>query len=377
MGKLISHIFTKTYNIFICPEEIVRKWRFVERRRSPLQLIMRELRRNGRRIHLEQQVSINLEQMPLLRSVDHCVAGRPFVHRDRIINHHVLLYMTKGEMCIWEEGVEYCVREGSALFLRAGAHHWGEKTIPAGTEWYYLHFYCDWDLDKEPFDRNAITPQSQYFTKKDYQWRITFPKLFQVQDENQLTELLEDMRELFFSSDPLRHIHLTTRLGALLLILYKNEKPNALMDHTEMVVRDIVHFLKSNVNRSLSSKEISDHMHLSYQYLCAIFKRKNQVSILVYHTNLRIAEACRLLRETRLNISEVSDSIGYSNPFYFSNVFKKIIGKSPRNYLDDITRHGDAVLYEENGDNDERFSVRDTVARLEASIYDYGNLLDS
>ncbi len=50
--------------------------------------------------------------------------------------------------------------------------------------------------------------------------------------------------------------------------------------------------------------------------------------------NLRMEQAAKLLREGAINITQVADSIGYSDPGYFSNVFKKHFGISPSEYME-------------------------------------------
>ena len=44
-------------------------------------------------------------------------------------------------------------------------------------------------------------------------------------------------------------------------------------------------------------------------------------------------EACKLLRADRRYIYEVAQNLGYQDPYYFSRIFKKVIGVSPRDYL--------------------------------------------
>jgi len=51
-----------------------------------------------------------------------------------------------------------------------------------------------------------------------------------------------------------------------------------------------------------------------------------------YLKNLRIRQVCQLLDLTTLKISEIPEQPGFSDPFYFSRVFKKSIGQSPKEY---------------------------------------------
>jgi transcriptional regulator GlxA family with amidase domain len=51
-----------------------------------------------------------------------------------------------------------------------------------------------------------------------------------------------------------------------------------------------------------------------------------------YLINFRLKKACDLLSGTNLSINELSNSVGYGDPFLFSKVFKKYKGISPRAY---------------------------------------------
>lgn len=51
-----------------------------------------------------------------------------------------------------------------------------------------------------------------------------------------------------------------------------------------------------------------------------------------YITSTRIARAQGLLESTDYNISEIASIVGYENPLYFSRIFKKLVGVSPRKY---------------------------------------------
>ena len=71
---------------------------------------------------------------------------------------------------------------------------------------------------------------------------------------------------------------------------------------------------------------------LSYSYFKKIFIDKYSMPPVKYVTMLRIHRACELLQTNKFTISQVAQMCGYENIYYFSNVFKKQIGVSPKNY---------------------------------------------
>lgn len=71
---------------------------------------------------------------------------------------------------------------------------------------------------------------------------------------------------------------------------------------------------------------------MSPSHFIRCFKAELRVTPNVYYTRLRMEKARLLLRETDLKVREIAARLGYDDPFYFSNVFKKCVGVSPEQY---------------------------------------------
>lgn len=91
-------------------------------------------------------------------------------------------------------------------------------------------------------------------------------------------------------------------------------------------------FMWGNYTRRITLDEIAGHVHLNPQYLSVLFKRETGESVVDYLTNLRIEQAKTVLKESTLPINEIARSIGYDDPDYFSRVFRRRCGMSPRQY---------------------------------------------
>lgn len=75
-----------------------------------------------------------------------------------------------------------------------------------------------------------------------------------------------------------------------------------------------------------------DTFGISPNYLSQLFKKHMNVGISEYITSQKIDESRKLLKETDLKIYEISDQLGFESSFYFSKVFKKITGLSPKDF---------------------------------------------
>lgn len=91
-------------------------------------------------------------------------------------------------------------------------------------------------------------------------------------------------------------------------------------------------YLDEHYAGNISLESVADSIALSAPYLSRLFSSQIGKTFIDYLTDLRIAKACQLLREGRLSIKEVSSAVGYSDPNYFSRIFKRVIGKTPSEY---------------------------------------------
>ena len=79
-------------------------------------------------------------------------------------------------------------------------------------------------------------------------------------------------------------------------------------------------------------QDIAAHFNVSPNHLSQLFKRVTDVGITEYITHQKIEESKKLLTEGTLKVYEVADQLGFESAFYFSKVFKKITGISPKDY---------------------------------------------
>jgi len=97
------------------------------------------------------------------------------------------------------------------------------------------------------------------------------------------------------------------------------------------LVSDIIKALNENVYCNLTLEQISKKTFYSKTYLNNIFKKNTSKTIIQYFLILKIKEAQKLLRKG-FSVSNVSDTLNFDNPNYFSKVFKKHVGLTPSQY---------------------------------------------
>ena len=79
-------------------------------------------------------------------------------------------------------------------------------------------------------------------------------------------------------------------------------------------------------------KDICAALGRTKSAICPAFKQKYGITVVDYLTDLRVEEAKKLLVETDMTVSEISDETGFSDTSYFSKVFLRTVGISPTAY---------------------------------------------
>ena len=83
---------------------------------------------------------------------------------------------------------------------------------------------------------------------------------------------------------------------------------------------------------SLSLNEVAKEINISPSYLSAMFSRENKTTFVEYITSKRMEHAKELLLNTKEKTSAIAEKVGYKDPHYFSYIFKKTYGISPKEF---------------------------------------------
>lgn len=98
------------------------------------------------------------------------------------------------------------------------------------------------------------------------------------------------------------------------------------------VVSVIKHYFEENIERHLTLKDICEYAGLSTSRLSCIFRQKIGYSPIDYFILMKTKNACELLDNTEMKINQISQKLGFSDQYYFSRKFSRIMGMSPASY---------------------------------------------
>ena len=163
-------------------------------------------------------------------------------------------------------------------------------------------------------------PQSEYLRKrliKKYGDEIA--ELY-----NGLNENVPDINTAICIAKPLEYMFRE---------LYKTcLKSTDIADVTERIYRKILQFIYENYMSPITVKEIADTFCYSESYIRHIFKARCGITIPQMINNVRLDQAAILLRSTSLSITRIATEAGFCDGNYFSTVFSKKYGISPKIY---------------------------------------------
>ena len=94
-------------------------------------------------------------------------------------------------------------------------------------------------------------------------------------------------------------------------------------------------YIKSNYTRKIKLTDISSELHVNPTYFSALFSQEMGRPFTDYILELRISKAKDLLRNTNMDILDISGSAGFENQSYFTKIFRKRTGMTPRKYRQD------------------------------------------
>lgn len=124
---------------------------------------------------------------------------------------------------------------------------------------------------------------------------------------------------------------LTEVCTALIDLIARNMLTSIYKGRSQIVIKAL-QFINKNFKEKISLKDIEANLHVNASYFSTLFKQEMGVTFTDYLNSLKVEHACKLLTETNLSIIDISLSTGFEDQSYFTKVFKKAKGMTPKLY---------------------------------------------
>jgi len=113
---------------------------------------------------------------------------------------------------------------------------------------------------------------------------------------------------------------------------------NHAMTHYSLLVQHVILRIEADLTADLSLKAHADFLNVNPSYLSSLFKRETGTTLTEYVNRQRVNHAIFLLNATEMQIQTIAQYCGIPDVNYFTKIFKKVIGKTPKEYRADIRR---------------------------------------
>lgn len=165
----------------------------------------------------------------------------------------------------------------------------------------------------------------------NYVTNIFEPIICNKQSETIYNEIIN---ELNYRKD-IQHNEIIKNLALVLIrSLYRN---NLLVQASGLtqskkrssLVKQAIEYITNNYEKELSIESISRNLNISKYHLCHLFKDTTNQTINSYISKLRCEQAKLLLLNSNFTINEVANTCGFTDPSYFTKIYRKIFNKTP------------------------------------------------
>lgn len=238
-------------------------------------------------------------------------------HRPKGRLDYQLVYIASGKGHFYFDGeTKEIVTAGHMVLFRPKELQKYEYYCADATEVYWVHFTGS-DVKDLLSEYNIPTTGHVFYTGQLQEYHHIFRKMIEELQlcKNHYSEMLNlHLRQLFI----------------LLSRQFIDEKK--INRYAQNEIEIAVKYFNEHYNTDISIENYANSRHMSACWFIRNFKLYNKVTPMQYILSARISNAQSLLDKTTLNITEISNIVGYDNPLYFSRIFKKQTGMSPSEY---------------------------------------------
>lgn len=211
-----------------------------------------------------------------------------------------LTFILSGEAVYVSSGETFLLKAGDAVFIPAGSDRYA---LTKEMECVAFNFYCT----QPPFPAAA-----------KIHWGL----------DSQLIDCFHSFDRAWISKSEID----TLKCSGLFYLIISRILELQHFQQSNPYVTKIRDYLQQHYTEKVTVQKVADHIRLNEVYCGALFSRETGETILNYTNQLRITKAAELLKYSTDSITEIAEEVGFEELYYFSRVFKKIIGVSPKEY---------------------------------------------
>lgn len=245
-------------------------------------------------------------------------ASEHYRARPKGVDQHIFIYCVDGKGWCKIEGKEYQLKNDEFIIIPANRPHvyGADKSNPWSIFWLHLKGGYSSAIANELFERMQKNNNQVHYSEKRM---AVFNELYNNMERGAAKQNLA---------------FISLSIGYFLASFLYQEcfTINETNPTNRNPVENSISFMKQKTQCLLSLKDLAENANLSASHYSSLFKHHTGYSPIDYFNHLKIQQACQWLQFTSMNINEISFRLGIEDVFYFSRLFKKTMGTSPKFY---------------------------------------------
>lgn len=296
----------------------------------PIMIDQQEIKNEGfkgqKTVTLPEKIKSICKQTPIIQNIHITDIGHypdakyHYRNRPEGILQYILIHCLDGRGWIKTPLIQIELKKDEFTIIPAGTpHSYGaDKATPWSINWFhftgnetkhYQHLFEEKFAAAHKSKVNSTIPEKTFFS---------ILKVF---------ELGFNKDNLLFCSCTLSHL-----LSSYFFSHYNFESSSVLHSKQMSLSEKSIRFMKINLDQNITLTQFAERANLSTSQYAYVFKSETGHSPIDYFNQLKIQQACQYLQFTTLRVKEIALKIGIEDPYYFSRLFSKMMGVSPRNY---------------------------------------------
>lgn len=246
---------------------------------------------------------------------------KPHLSLARTLTHHELILVLNGTGAFTIGKKKYTAEKGVLFYLPAEVQH----TLKSSSQepFYFLSVH---------FSYAKLNVHEGSWTVSEGSEMLSPQFAHKLKDYYQLEDLFRRMIDCWKAKLPGYEFAAKTMLQQLLIAISQNLRKQTQNYSTSLKIEKVMHYIQQHIEHKIALRDLAELVQLSPTYLSRSFKTITGYSIIEFVNRMKIEQAKTMLLEGDRKIKDVAQTLGFTDEFYFSRIFKKLEGISPSEY---------------------------------------------
>ena len=237
--------------------------------------------------------------------------------RSNGVDQHILIYCVEGKGEAQVNDTNYQVKAGDFILIPANTPHFYAASNEAAWTIYWLHF-----------KGRASDAMVQSIIQKflGYKGFVAYNA-----KRDTLFEELYINLERGYSNENILYVNMCL-WHFIASFHFDNKYENINPKSNSDTVSKAINYMQTKIGTTVTLRSIAAHVNLSHSHFLAVFHKKTGFAPIEYFNHLKIQKACQYLQFTGDGLKAIAGYLGIEDCYYFSRLFKKLMGISPNEY---------------------------------------------